>query len=764
MTKSLTKLALGLLMLLALTTNNTAKAQYYPVMNLQGGTSGTAAVLTWDQPATLIFSEGFESGIPSSWTTIDADGDGHNWTLGTYGTPHTGTGFAASASYDMGNLNPDNWLITPSIALEGTPVLYYYVSPSNASWNAEHYGVYISTTGTNPNDFTLLEEETLSITTYEMRSIDLSAYTGNVYLAWRHFDCSGMDWLCLDDIFVDSQLPLSGLTGFKVYREGEAIATLGADEYTYTDENVAMGYNNYCVTALYGTNESEMSCVEVAYMGPCTPPVSLTATQNNDGSVSLAWEAPEIEVTGYKVYRDGSCINITDASTLTYSDVTTYNGSHEYCVAATYDLCTSESTCADVVVTNSTNCSYRIVMHKNSAPTGTHGWEGAFIMFMNNNNQTLTTCSLDNELDYDEVTIGFPHEHVNCYWMSGADDYWINFEIYDYNDALIFEGWGHNLNGLFFDFTPACSMDNPASCESFTATGATDALESYLKWTNPSTTIGGDPVVLTSVVILRDGEIVETIANPTAGAEITWTDETPCAGEYSYSIYAVSEAGPGAMTSDIDTVGMYNIIPYSGHDNVTSHYGFVRCELDNIGLYPTGYDGQLTLRPAEEGQFMHIEGIHYIYDGSYGGDPDHLYVYDGEDTNGTLLADLTNSCFDDKSGERGTLDVTSVTGALTLHFVTGQMGGCRGLQIYTSLSDVANVGESDENENIEIYPNPAHDVIYIEGENIGLVEMYNALGQRVFMDENINKIHVSNYPSGIYVIKSENVTKRVVIR
>lgn len=431
-----------------------------------------------------------------------------------------------------------------------------------------------------------------------------------------------------------------------------------------------------------------------------------------------------------------------------------------FCIATTI---TSEAFASNFD-TRDGECNYRIVMHKNSAPTGIHGWQGAFIMFINDANQTLATCALGDELDYEEVTIGFPHEHVNCYWMSGADDYWINFEIYDYNDALIFEGWGGGVSGNFFDFTPDCSINTPAACESFTATGAVDALESYLSWTNPSTTVSGDPVTLSSVVILRDGEIIETIDNPTVGAAMTWTDAIPQAGVYSYSIYAVSDAGQSATTSDIDTVGTYNVIPLNGHDDVVSHYGFVRCELDYLGLYLSNYDGQLTIRPAIEGQYVHIEGLHYIYDGSFGGDSDHLYVYDGEDTNGTLLADLSNSCFDEKSGEKGTLDITSISGALTLHFVTGQMGGCRGLQIYTSLSETASVDESTGSETINIYPNPAHDIIYIEGENIGLVEMYNALGQRVFKDENINKVHVSNYPSGIYVIKIGNVTKKIVVK
>ena len=73
------------------------------------------------------------------------------------------------------------------------------------------------------------------------------------------------------------------------------------------------------------------------------------------------------------------------------------------------------------------------------------------------------------------------------------------------------------------------------------------------------------------------------------------------------------------------------------------------------------------------------------------------------------------------------------------------------------------IDENNETECFDIYPNPAQDIIYIEGENIGLVEMYNAYGQRVFIDENVDKINVRNYPSGIYVIKVRDTMKKVVV-
>ena len=87
-----------------------------------------------------LFSEDFENGIPSTWTTIDADGDGNNWfalsEIGTiypfYATldladwAHEGNNSALSASAynnpeDEGGgytpLESENWLITPQVEL-----------------------------------------------------------------------------------------------------------------------------------------------------------------------------------------------------------------------------------------------------------------------------------------------------------------------------------------------------------------------------------------------------------------------------------------------------------------------------------------------------------------------------------------------------------------------------------------------------------------------------------------------------------------------
>ncbi len=155
-----------------------------------------------------IFTEGFEGGsMPAGWTTIDANADGYDWTYFNSSTrsAHTGTGIVYSASYVSSAISPDNWLITPAINLTSSSTLKYWVCAQDASYAAEHYGVYISTTSaTDTSSFTLLFEETLTSAeaTWTERTINLQNYTGTIYIAFRHFNCYDQFEMKLDDISV----------------------------------------------------------------------------------------------------------------------------------------------------------------------------------------------------------------------------------------------------------------------------------------------------------------------------------------------------------------------------------------------------------------------------------------------------------------------------------------------------------------------------------------------------------------------------------
>lgn len=155
--------------------------------------------------ASLPFVEDFEDELTDCWTNIDNDGDGYSWQLMTdYDDyAHSGSGLYTSASWVGGTvLTPDNWLITPKIAIpaEGAN-MEYWVGPQDPDYPEEHYQVMVSTTGTNVSDFTsTLVDETLSESVWVRRSVNLDFGGQEIYIAFVHNNCSDVFRINLDDI------------------------------------------------------------------------------------------------------------------------------------------------------------------------------------------------------------------------------------------------------------------------------------------------------------------------------------------------------------------------------------------------------------------------------------------------------------------------------------------------------------------------------------------------------------------------------------
>ena len=161
----------------------------------------------------VLLEEEFDNGkIPETWLNVDVDGDGYKWdAAGTIFVGHKdtdGCAYSQSFVHNVGALHPDNWLITPQITLSGHCTLTYFVAGQDKDNTAEHYGVFLSETGTQTTDFTeTLIDETLPYSTdvYHEKTIDLSAYAGKaVYLAFRHYNISDMFVLKLDGVKVES--------------------------------------------------------------------------------------------------------------------------------------------------------------------------------------------------------------------------------------------------------------------------------------------------------------------------------------------------------------------------------------------------------------------------------------------------------------------------------------------------------------------------------------------------------------------------------
>ena len=80
----------------------------------------------------------------------------------------------------------------------------FWACAQDASYPYEHFGVAVSTAGnTAASDFTTIAEWTIENgKTWTKYVVDLSSYSGQGYVAIRHFDCSNMFLLDVDDIVI----------------------------------------------------------------------------------------------------------------------------------------------------------------------------------------------------------------------------------------------------------------------------------------------------------------------------------------------------------------------------------------------------------------------------------------------------------------------------------------------------------------------------------------------------------------------------------
>ena len=169
-----------------------------------------AVPCTWD----------FEDGA-DDWTFIDNDGDGYNWFINdTEEGSNSGTNYLASASYinNLGALEPDNWAFTPRVQLTEGNYLSFWVRGQDPNWQNEHYAVYIAK-GSPMGELATLIPETVFPNGdyveigldgyYQHHIVQIPAEYDNevVCIAFRHFNCSDMFWLNIDDVSITEEYP-----------------------------------------------------------------------------------------------------------------------------------------------------------------------------------------------------------------------------------------------------------------------------------------------------------------------------------------------------------------------------------------------------------------------------------------------------------------------------------------------------------------------------------------------------------------------------
>ena len=100
--------------------------------------------------------------------------------------------------------------------------------------------------------------------------------------------------------------------------------------------------------------------------------------------------------------------------------------------------------------------------------------------------------------------------------------------------------------GLYTGYT-AAAPESPAAPTGLTMTPAADGSNSCeLSWTCPSTSFNrGSIGTLAQATIYRDGEVIATVDDVTAGRAATYTDATVTAGMHTYKVTLSNDAGEG---------------------------------------------------------------------------------------------------------------------------------------------------------------------------------------------------------------------------
>ena len=240
------------------------------------------------------YSTSFEDGMPADWTTFGNDDDEYNWTYedGTKkGMAHSGKGCMYSASYinNYGALEPDNWLVSPSLTLGGT--MKVWLKGQDEDENREHFAIYLSLTGGSKSHFVdesgnlqdgviTLVPETETTNEYQEYTADLSAYNGlnqTGYIAIRHFNCYDEFYLVVDD--------------FSIYDDnvGGEWSTVSGDSPTTIEELEPETEYEYQVGYDYGGNTFYSPTATLTTLKDNIVPMDLSATAITANTATISW-------------------------------------------------------------------------------------------------------------------------------------------------------------------------------------------------------------------------------------------------------------------------------------------------------------------------------------------------------------------------------------------------------------------------------------------------------------------------------------------
>ena len=520
------------------------------------------------------------------------------------------------------------------------------------------------------------------------------------------------------------------------------------------DENDLMHYNFgwsgtddgwYAVDAMQYHNGADaiFNFVPTAvYNYTMQAPANVTATKTNDlaQEATITWTNPTTTTTNQNVStldrvvvkRNGKIIytqdNVTPGATMSCvdSDVPCYS-TFEYQVYAVYnDINGLVGTAKESF---GPTCTWQIEAEASS----TQGWGGGRIVAYDGAGRVIdsvTMTSGGSQVLTMDLTLG----KVSLAWAAGSQSTSVGFNIINSVNETVYSfpeegGTAIMTAGVFFEGNNGCG--NPAPTEEPSELFAVnDGANIILTWVNDLKSNYG-------YNIYRDGLLCELSHTN------EFIDEAPSIGGHCYQICILGEGGESVYSNEAcATAGegcesgsnLWFTLQNNGKPTITWELPENAQGLSGFFLYGKKNNEEYTLVETLGPTKVKYKEVRPLAYGNW-------YYYKIIPYYGSI------NCY--------SAPIKSKYG--NEYFVKIFYYSPEGVDEY-------------ETQDIEVYPNPAKDVLTVKAENLNSVAMYNLIGQKVFaqdFDTDEVTINTSDFDSGIYIIRivanDEEITRKISV-
>ncbi len=170
--------------------------------------------------------------------------------------------------------------------------------------------------------------------------------------------------------------------------------------------------------------------------------------------------------------------------------------------------------------------------------------------------------------------------------------------------------------------------------------------------------------------------------------------------------------------------------------------------------YSNGEDYTMTFTPNEPNSFIKLNFTSFDVEAENNCNYDYLSIYDGASTDSPLIGKY---CGNNLNGE-----IAASNRSLTFKFHSdgGVVGSGWVANISCDLTDQINAINTPQ---IEVYPNPAHNIIFIKSnklDEILNIKIFDLMGKEIYTSSisDNNQINSSNFEKGIYILKINSKT------